>query len=197
MANAQRERRQPLRVVSQARYHLHVSITDCTGTPPLVTGDFHRTSHWAQSDDARSVALWLFKLDFPRSSACLERRCAAPHASPPPPCACPSLPHRLSARTGLRLSTCPCHCFRFDAIPRVRRRHVGARAPPSSPRRSALFIAGVPASAHRSQSNPRALPLARPPLPPRPQPSSPCLRAGSLVDHLAARAWSTTPAPRL
>ena len=167
------------------------------GPPPCGTGDFHRTSHWARSDDARSVALWLFKLDFPRSSACLERRCAAPHASPPPPCACPSLPHRLSARTGLRLSTCPCHCFRFDAIPRVRRRHIGARVPPSSPRRSALFIAGMPASAQRGPSNPRALPLARPPTVPRPKLTIPPLAAGSRVDHLTARDARTSSARRL
>ena len=31
----------------------------------------------------------------------------------------------------------------------------------------------------------------------RPQPSSPCLLAGPLVDHLVGRAWTTTPTPRL
>ena len=138
-----------------------------------------------------------FKGHFPRRVGRLARRCAAPHASPAPPPARPSLPHRLAARTGVWWSTCPCCRRCFDAIQRLPRRLLAPFVPPRSPRRSAMSIAGVPASAHFGYHSLPALPFARPSTPPRPQPTCPCLLAGALFDHLAARAWRTTPAPGL
>ena len=134
------------------------------GPPPGVAGDFHRTSHWARSNDARSVALWLFKPHFPLRVGRLARRCAAPHASPAPPCVRASLTCPVPACAGLCHSTCPCCRCSFDGIPGQPQRHLGARAPPCSPGRSRLTSPGAPASAQIGPGSVRALPLARPPL---------------------------------
>ena len=133
----------------------------------------------------------------PLRSACLERRCVAPPASPRAPRDSPSFTPPVSALAGRSLSTCPCCRSRFNAIRPQLRRQVEARAPPSSSRRSAIFVAGTPASAHLEPSCLRALPFARPPTAPRPQLTFPCLLAGSRVDLLPARGWRTTSSRRL
>ena len=139
----------------------------------------------------------LIQADFPLRSACLERRCVASHASPHTPCDSPSFTPPVSALAGLRLSTCPCCRIRFDGIRPQLQRQAEARAPPRSSRRSALFVAGAPASAKRGGANPRALPLARPSAPPRPRPTVSCLLAGARVDFLKLRGWRTRRAHRL
>ena len=138
-----------------------------------------------------------FKRDFPRRLGRLERRCTPPHASPAPPCVRASLTCPVPACAGLCHSTCPCRRCSFDATPRQPRRHLGARAPPRSPGRSRLTSPGAPALAKSRDRSVPALPLARPPSPPRPQPTCPCPLAGALVDHLVARAWRTTSTLRL
>ena len=133
----------------------------------------------------------------PLRSACLERRCVAPPASPRAPRDSPSFTPPVSALAGRSLSTCPCCRSRFDGIRPQVQRQAQARAPPSSSRRSAIFIAGTPASAKRGGANLRALPLARPSASPRPRPTVSCLLAGARVDFLKLRGWRIRRAHRL
>ena len=74
-----------------------------------------------------------FKGHFSLRVGHLARRCAAPHASPAPPPARPSLPHRLAACTGVWRSTCPCCRRCFEAIQRQPRRLCESLIPPRSP----------------------------------------------------------------
>ena len=139
----------------------------------------------------------LVQAHFPLRSACLERRCVASPAFPRAPRDSPSLTSPVSALAGLSLSTCPCCRSRFNGIRPQLRRQAEARAPPSSSRRSAIFVAGVPASAKRRRATPPALPFARPSAAPRPQLTILCLAAGSRGDLLPARGWRTTSPRRL
>ena len=139
----------------------------------------------------------LVQAHFPLRSACLEPRCVASPASPRAPCDSPSFTPPVSALAGRSLSTCPCCRSRFDGIRPQVQRQAEARAPPSSSRRSAIFVAGTPASAKFEYANLRALPFARPSAPPRSQLTFPCLLAGSRVDLLPARGWRTTSSRRL
>ena len=139
----------------------------------------------------------LVQAHFPLRSACLEPRCVASPASPRAPRDSPSLTSPVSALAGLSLSTCPCCRSRFNGIRPQLRRQAEARAPPSSSRRSAIFVAGTPASAHFGPSCLRALPLARPPTAPRPQLTVLCLAAGSRGDLLIPRERRTPSSRRL